>query len=72
MYTFIDRGDYYNPEELADLFKVKKSTIYSWISRGELNAFKHGYSRAITPNQIEEFVMNRKSGKYNFVLEHIR
>lgn len=52
------------PEQLARKLGVKRSTIYAWISRGELRANKVGSSRFITPKQLEEFYLKRATGEY--------
>lgn len=62
----------YTPSELAEILKVKTSTIYAWISRGELQSTRTGYSRSITKAQLQNFIISRDSGKYNFALAHIR
>jgi len=64
--------DSLTPEQAAKLLKVKTSTIYAWISRGELQANKTGYSRSVSKEQIRRFINSRNSGVYTFALEHIR
>jgi len=64
--------DAYAPDELAKILRVKTSTVYAWISRGELQSNKTGYSRSISSTQLQNFIASRNSGKYNFALEHIR
>jgi excisionase family DNA binding protein len=60
------------PDQAAELLQVKTSTVYAWISRGELQANRTGYSRSVTKEQLRRFISNRKSGAYAFALEHIR
>jgi excisionase family DNA binding protein len=73
MYTFNEYiPESYTPEQAAQLMRVKTSTIYAWISRGELQANKAGFSRSISKQQLKRFIENRQSGKYAFALEHIR
>ena len=73
MYPFQQNApESYTPSELAEILKVKTSTIYAWISRGELQSTRTGYSRAITKAQLQNFIISRDSGKYNFALAHIR
>ena len=31
-----------NPQEVADILKISKNTVYELIKRGELNAYKVG------------------------------
>jgi len=60
------------PDQAAELLQVKTSTIYAWISRGELQSNKTGYSRSVSKEQLRQFINGRKSGAYLFALEHIR
>ena len=62
----------FTPAEVAKLLKVKTSTVYAWISRGELQANKTGYSRAVSQAQLQTFITSRKSETYYFAQEHIR
>ena len=62
----------FTPDQLAKLLDVKTATIYAWISRGELQSNKAGYSRSISQDQLYRFIVSRASGKYMFALEHIR
>ena len=73
MYPYIQSApDTYTPSELARILEVKTSTIYAWISRGELQSTRTGYSRTITKAQLQNFIISRDSGKYNFALAHMR
>ena len=62
----------FTPAEVAKILKVKTSTVYAWISRGEIQANKTGYSRGISETQLQAFITSRKSGAYYFAQEHIR
>jgi len=52
------------PQQLAQKLGVKRSTVYAWISRGELHANKLGSSRFITTQQLDEFYLRRTTGEY--------
>jgi hypothetical protein len=52
------------PEQLARKLGVKRSTIYAWISRGEIRANKVGSSRFITQQQLDDFYLKRTTGEY--------
>jgi excisionase family DNA binding protein len=54
----------YTPIELAQLVGVKPSTVYAWISRKELKSYKHGRSRYITREHLQEFYEKRSTGEY--------
>ena len=50
---------YYTPAEVALHFGVTRETIYSMISRGQLDASNFGRSRRISEAQIKE-CLNRR------------
>ncbi len=54
----------YTPAELARVLGVKPSTIYAWLSRGELRGNKVGARRFITQQQVKEFYEYRRTGEY--------
>ena len=54
----------YTPTELALVLGVKPSTIYAWLSRGELRGNKVGARRFITQQQVKEFYEYRSTGEY--------
>lgn len=54
----------YTPTELALVLGVKPSTIYAWLSRGELRGNKVGARRFITQQQVKEFYEYRRTGEY--------
>ena len=59
-----ERPPGFTPEQLAQKLGVKRSTIYAWISRGEIRANKVGSSRFITPQQLDDFYFRRTTGEY--------
>jgi excisionase family DNA binding protein len=52
------------PAQLARKLGVKRSTVYAWISRGEMRANKVGSSRFITQQQLDDFYLQRSTGEY--------
>lgn len=50
---------YYTPAEVALHFGVTRETVYSMISRGQLDASRFGRSRRISDAQIED-CLNRR------------
>ena len=46
----------YTPEEIADKLKASRRTVYRWIEKGELKAFKAGKMWRITREDLEEFL----------------
>jgi excisionase family DNA binding protein len=49
----------YTPAEVAKYLGMKTSSIYALISRGYLQANKIGSRRAITPYQLDHYILNR-------------
>jgi excisionase family DNA binding protein len=39
--------EYLTPQEVATMLRVSVSTIYHWVSTGELKAFRIGTSRKV-------------------------
>ena len=50
---------YFTPEQVANRFGVDRQTVYSMISRKQLDAYRFGRSRRITEAQIQD-CLNRK------------
>lgn len=46
---------YYTCDEVAERYKVKKLTVYDWIRKGKLKAFKPGKNYLISEQQLNEF-----------------
>ena len=46
----------YTVEEIAELMKVTKTTVYSYIKRGELKAKKIGKYYRVTEANLKEFL----------------
>ena len=49
----------YTCEELAERYKVKISTIWTWIRKGKLKAANYGKVYRITEKSIREFEKDR-------------
>ena len=47
--------------EVADLLKMKESTIRSWIKNGDLRAFKFGREWRVAEKDLESFVLAHAS-----------
>jgi len=61
MIAFDIRGAYimqdiYTPDEIAEKLKVTRLTVYRWIEKGELKAFKAGKMWRITKKDLELFL----------------
>ena len=46
----------YTPEEVAKHLKASRRTVYRWIEKGELKAFKAGKLVRITRKDLEAFL----------------
>lgn len=52
------------PEQVAERLGVKTATVYAWISRGEIQAFKVDRRRFISEEQMHNFQQRRGRGDY--------
>ncbi len=59
---------YFTPAEVASHFGVTRETVYSMISRGQLDAYRFGRSRRISEQQIKESMSRR----YQVVIDATR
>lgn len=50
---------YYTPAEVAEILKVKRQTVYTWIREGRLNASHVGRTRRISEEDLNKFVNQR-------------
>jgi excisionase family DNA binding protein len=58
-YERINMEKLYTPAEVARHMGVTRETVYSMISRGQLDAFRFGRSRRISEQQIRESMSRR-------------
>ncbi len=56
----------YTPEELADILKISKYTIYEMIKKGDLKAHRIGRSLRISDQQLDRFLKKQGSGRNIF------
>ncbi|MDI9467923.1 MAG: helix-turn-helix transcriptional regulator [Bacillota bacterium] len=47
------------PEEVAEILKIKKHTVYELVKRGELPAFRIGRKIRVNPQDVEAFRLQR-------------
>lgn len=50
-------------QEVADMLKVSKSTVYDLIKRGEINSYKVGRKVRFTLSDVEDYISRSKSIK---------
>ena len=60
------KDELYTPEELADLLKISKYTVYDMIKRGDLPAHRIGRSLRISTQQLDRFLKKQGSGRNIF------
>lgn len=49
----------YTCDEIAEMFSVKSITVWDWIRKGKLKAYKIGKMYRIDQSQIDEFVSSK-------------
>lgn len=60
--------EYYTLEEIAELFKVSKHTVYSWVKKGKLKGTKIASLLRFTPSQVEEFIKESNKDKQDYFI----
>jgi len=50
----------YTPNEVADYLHVSRGTIYSLVSRKEIDSIKVGRNRRFTAQQVKEYISRRQ------------
>ena len=61
MYVY-SSGASYTTEEIADLLKVSKLTVYDLIKKGDLRAYRVGRQMRIDAEDLEAYKERSKSG----------
>ena len=57
----------YTPQEVADLLKIRKNTVYELIKRGELKCSKIGKQFRIRKDELDEYLKSFNDKKINVV-----
>ena len=47
---------FYTAQEVADKLKIKKTTVYELIKRGELSSSKIGKQLRVSENQLKQYL----------------
>jgi len=47
-------------QEVADYLGLRRATIYSLVSRGEIDSHKYGRSRRFTIAQVNDYVLRSR------------
>src|SRR5437764_15038642 len=53
--------DFYTPQEVADVLRVKVTTVYEYVRTGKLRAARIGKSYRVAVSDLEAFVDSRTS-----------
>ncbi|WP_428911107.1 substrate-binding domain-containing protein [Niallia sp. Krafla_26] len=76
----------YTPDEVAQIFKISKHTVYEMIKRGELRAFKVGNKMRIEQEEVNRYKQSMETapkqqpsmtntihlaGSHDFLVEHL-
>ena len=61
----IDQGRLYTLQEVADILRVNKQTLYNHIRKGHLDLAKFGKEYRVTEGQLKDIIKNGYSGNAN-------
>ena len=54
------------PQEVSELLKITKNTVYELIKRGELPSYKIGKKIRIDMHDVEAYINNQKKQLKNY------
>jgi excisionase family DNA binding protein len=58
--TEMEMPTLYTPQQVAEYLKVSRGTIYSLVSRHEIQSLKVGRGRRFTAQQVKDYVANKR------------
>lgn len=58
--TATDKKDFYSPQDIADMFGLRRLTVYEWIKKGQIEAFKVGKHIYIPKDGFQRFLEQRR------------
>lgn len=61
----VEQEKLYTLQEVADILRVNRQTLYNNISKGKLKATKVGKAYRITETQLQDIVRNGYNGNGN-------
>lgn len=61
----MDERSVLTPQEVADILKIAKNTVYELIKRGELNAYRVGKKIRVDAAEVEAYKDRQKGGRHN-------
>ena len=61
----VEQEKLYTLQEVADILRVNRQTLYNNIGRGKLRATKVGKAYRITETQLQDIVRNGYNGNGN-------
>lgn len=60
---FEDYPDILTPEDVGEMLRVGRNTVYSYLTDGQIAAFRNGRVWRITKPAVIDFVMKPYTGK---------
>ena len=55
----------FTPQEVANMLKIAKTTVYELIKRGDLSSYRVGNKMRIEMKDIEKYINNKKENKFH-------
>lgn len=55
----------YTPQEVADMLRVSRTTVYTYLNEGKLDHYKVGSKIRISENQLKQFIGGNQNDKRN-------
>lgn len=56
----MEQNKSYTPEEVAEMLKISKYTVYEMVKRGDLQAYRVGRNLRIQTSDIEDYILKSK------------
>lgn len=48
----------YTLQEVADILRVSRQTVYNWLTAGKMHAKKYGKEYRVTEAELQELIQN--------------
>jgi putative molybdopterin biosynthesis protein len=68
----MDKNTVLTTQEVADMLKIAKNTVYELIKRGELNSYKVGRKVRFSLGDVEEYITRSKNIKNGLIAEALK
>lgn len=57
--------DFLTVEQISETLSVSEKTVYNYIKKGDLKAYKFGASWKVKPSDLNDFIESRSNIKSN-------